>query len=45
MSEIAATLPSQARNDRECFDPVLVALSWTMALRPVITQRPGRQKG
>jgi peroxiredoxin len=38
---VKGTLEYQACNDRECFNPVSVPLSWTMALRPLITPRPG----
>ena len=41
---VKGTLEYQACNDRECFNPVSVPLSWTMSLRPLITQRPGQQK-
>jgi hypothetical protein len=41
---VKGTLEYQACNDRECFNPVSVPLSWTMMLRPIIIQRPGQQK-
>jgi len=41
---IKGTLEYQACNDRECFNPVSVPLSWTMNLRPLVTQRLGQQK-
>jgi peroxiredoxin len=41
---VNGTLEYQACNDKECFNPVSVPLSWTMNLRPLITQRPGPQK-
>ena len=41
---VKGSLEYQACNDRECFNPVSVPLSWMMTLRPLITQRPGQQK-
>jgi peroxiredoxin len=41
---VNGTLEYQACNDKECFNPVSVPLSWTMNLRPLITQRPGPQR-
>jgi hypothetical protein len=41
---VKGTLEYQACNDRECFNPVSVPLSWTMTLRPLVIQRPGPQK-
>ena len=41
---VRGTLEYQACNDRECFIPVSVPLSWTMTLRPLVIQRPGQQK-
>lgn len=41
---VKGTLEYQACNDKECFNPVSVPLSWTMTLRPLVTQRPGQQK-
>lgn len=34
------TLEYQACDDKECFNPVSVPLSWTLDLRPTIFQRP-----
>jgi peroxiredoxin len=41
---IRGTLEYQACNDKECFNPVSVPLSWTMTLRPLVVQRPSQQK-
>jgi peroxiredoxin len=41
---IKGTLEYQACNDKECFNPVSVPLSWTMTLGPLVIQRPGQQK-
>jgi hypothetical protein len=41
---VKGTLEYQACNDKECFNPVSVPLSWTMTLRPLVIQRPGQQK-
>ena len=40
---VKGTLEYQACNDKECFNPVSVPLSWTMTLRPLVIQRPGQQ--
>jgi peroxiredoxin len=37
---VKGALEYQACNDKECFNPVSVPLSWTMKLRPLIVQRP-----
>ena len=37
---VNATLEYQACDDRICFNPVSVPLSWTMILRPLVTERP-----
>jgi peroxiredoxin len=41
---VKGTLEYQACNDKECFNPVSVPLSWTMTLQPILIQRPGQQK-
>jgi hypothetical protein len=41
---IKGTLEYQACNDKECFNPVSVPLSWTMTLRPLVLQRTNPQK-
>jgi peroxiredoxin len=41
---VRGALEYQACNDRECFNPVSVPLTWTMTLRPLVTQLPGQQK-
>ena len=40
---VNGTLEYQACNDKECFNPVSVPLSWTMTLRPLVIQRPNEQ--
>jgi len=37
---VKGTLEYQACNDRECFNPVSVPLSWTMAVKPLLRERP-----
>ena len=37
---LTGTLNYQACNDRECFNPVSVPLTWTLDMRPTIFQRP-----
>ena len=39
---VKGTLEYQACNDKECFNPVSIPLSWTMTLRPLVTQRQSR---
>ena len=34
------TLEYQACDDKICFNPASVPLSWTLALRPIVTERP-----
>jgi hypothetical protein len=34
----------QACDDRECFNPAAVPLSWTLALKPLIRERPPIQR-
>jgi hypothetical protein len=41
---IKGALEYQACNDRECFNPVSVPLSWNVSLRPPVIQRPEQQK-
>jgi len=41
---VKGTLEYQACNDRECFNPVSVPLSWTLTLRPLIVPPPAPQK-
>jgi peroxiredoxin len=41
---VKGALEYQACNDKECFNPVSVPLSWTLNLRPLIIQRPGPKK-
>jgi peroxiredoxin len=37
---VAGSLDYQACNDRLCFNPVSVPLSWTLAVRPLVHERP-----
>jgi peroxiredoxin len=37
---ISGTLEYQACNEKICFNPTSVPLSWTLALRPIIFERP-----
>ena len=39
---ISGTLDYQACDDKICFNPVSLPVSWTVSLRPVVFQRPGR---
>ena len=41
---VKGTLQYQACDDKVCFNPVSLPLSWTMDLRPLVIQRPGQQK-
>ena len=41
---VKGTLEYQACNDKECFNPVSVPVSWNLNLRPLIIQRPGQQQ-
>lgn len=41
---VRGTLEYQACNDKECFNPTSVPLSWTMNLRPLVLQRSTQQK-
>ena len=36
---IAGTLEYQACDDRVCYNPVSVPLSWTVGLKPIVTQQ------
>jgi peroxiredoxin len=38
------TLDYQACDDKICFNPVSVPLSWTFSLRPLVTERPAVQR-
>ena len=40
---LTGTLAYQACDDKICYNPVSVPLAWTMALRPLVTQRPSPQ--
>jgi hypothetical protein len=39
---IRGTFDYQACNDRECFNPVSIPLSFTVGLRPIVTERTNR---
>src|SRR5262249_20263009 len=41
---VRGALRYQACNDKECFNPVSVPVSWTMSLRPLIRQPSGTRK-
>ena len=41
---VRGALLYQACNDKECFNPVSVPLSWMIALRPLIRQPSGSRK-
>jgi len=41
---VKGTLEYQACNDKECFNPVSVPLSWTLTLRPLLVPPPAPQK-
>jgi hypothetical protein len=39
---IGGTLSYQACDDRLCYDPVSLPLTWTVGLKPIVTQPTGR---
>jgi peroxiredoxin len=39
---VKGSLDYQACDEKECFNPVSVPLSWTMNLRPLVVERPNR---
>jgi hypothetical protein len=39
---LTGTLDYQACNDTLCFNPASIPLTWTLALRPIVTERPTR---
>ena len=41
---LSGRLDYQACDDKECFTPTSVPLSWTVALRPLVRERPNLQK-
>ena len=41
---VTGTLDYQACDDRQCFNPASVPLSWTVALRSLIRERPNLKK-
>ena len=40
---VKGSLEYQACDDKQCFNPVAVPLSWTMNLRSLVLERPVRQ--
>jgi peroxiredoxin len=42
---VRGTLDYQACDEKECFNPVSLPLSWTMDLRSLVLERPTRQPG
>lgn len=43
MVTVNGSLEYQACDEKECFNPVLVPLSWTMNVRSLVLERPARQ--
>jgi hypothetical protein len=41
---LTGTLEYQACNNKECFNPAVVPLSWKVGLRPLVRERPRQQK-
>src|SRR5262249_46294637 len=41
---VTGTLDCQACDDRQCFSPTSIPLSWTLALRPLVRERPNLKK-
>jgi len=41
---LTGTLDYQACDDKQCFNPASVPLSWTVALRPLVRERPDLKK-
>jgi hypothetical protein len=41
---VTAAFDYQACDDKECFNPASVPLSWTLPLRPVVLERPLEKK-
>jgi len=41
---LKGSLEYQACDDRQCFNPVSIPLSWTMSLRTLVLERPNRQQ-
>jgi hypothetical protein len=37
---LTGTLEYQACDDKQCFNPASVPLSWTVVLRPLVVERP-----
>jgi hypothetical protein len=37
---LTGTLEYQACDDKICFNPASVPLSWTLSLRPIVLERP-----
>jgi hypothetical protein len=41
---ISGTLEYQACDDKICYNPALLPLSWTFTLRPLVVERPALPK-
>jgi hypothetical protein len=41
---LSGSLEYQACDDKECFNPVSIPLTWKLALRPLVVERPGVPK-
>jgi peroxiredoxin len=41
---LSGSLEYQACDDKECFNPVSIALTWKLALRPLVVERPSVPK-
>jgi hypothetical protein len=41
---LTGTLDYQACDDKQCFTPASIPVSWTLALRPLVRERPNPQK-
>ena len=41
---LTGTLDYQACDDKQCFNPASVPLSWTLTLKSLIRERPNRKK-
>jgi peroxiredoxin len=41
---LTGTLDYQACDDKQCYNPASVPLSWTLALRPLVRERPNLKK-
>jgi DsbC/DsbD-like thiol-disulfide interchange protein len=41
---LTGSLDYQACDDKQCFNPISVPLSWTLTLRPLVRERPNPKK-